>query len=514
MHRIRRILPILLWLCIGACTVPPDGSIRFGLATRPANLDPRYATDATSVRINRLLYQRLVDFDIHGRPVPSLASWERLAPRHYRFHLQPERPPFHDGTPLTARDVAATYRSILDPATASPHAGMLRMIETIDVLDADTLDFHIDRTDPLFPGYLVIGILPARGIATGYPFHERPLGNGPFRFADWPEPGRLQLERLADGQRIEFLHIGDPTVRVLKLRRGEIDLLQNDLPAELLGYLEEQTDIDVIRAPGSNFAYLGFNLEDPLTGKLAVRRAIAHAIDRGAIIRHLLGGAARPAAALLLPEHWAGNPALPQIPYDPAKSRALLRAEGYDSAHPLVLHFKTSTDPVRLRIATVIQQQLADVGIVMKLSSYDWGTFFGDIKAGRFQMYSLMWVGINTPDIFRYAFHSESLPPEGANRGRLTDVVLDRLIEAAEQGATLEQQAQRYRQVQARLLAQLPCVPLWYEDHVAAIRRGINGYRLATDGNYDGLVFVTKDRQRRPDVLASTGAGSQGVGMR
>ena len=163
------------------------------------------------------------------RPVPALARWEQLGPRHYRFYLKPGRPAFHDGTPLRAHDVAATYRSILAPDSGSPHAGTLRLITDIEVLDDDTLDFRLSRPDPLLPGYLVIGILPAAGIANGVPFHAQPLGSGPFRLAGWPEPGRLQLTRIADGQAFEFLRIGDPTVRVLKLRRGEVDILQNDL---------------------------------------------------------------------------------------------------------------------------------------------------------------------------------------------------------------------------------------------------------------------------------------------
>jgi peptide/nickel transport system substrate-binding protein len=485
------LLPVLL-LCLQACTPPADNSIRFGLASAPANLDPRFATDATSARINRLLYQRLVDFDDRIRPVPALARWERLGLQHYRFHLQPGRPAFHDGTPLRAHDVAATYRSLLAPDSGSPHAGTLRLIQDIEVLDDDTLDFRLRQPDPLFPGYLVIGMLPATGIATGVPFHAQPLGSGPFRLAGWPQPGRLQLTRAADGQAFEFLHIGDPTVRVLKLRRGEVDILQNDLPPELLEYLAAQPDITVHRGPGSNFAYIGFNLQDPVTGNAAVRQAIAHAIDREGIIRHLLGGAAQPAAALLPPDHWAGHPGLQQIAYDPEQARTLLTAAGYDAGRPLTLHYKTSTDAVRLRIATVIQQQLAQAGIDMQLSSYDWGTFFGDIKAGRFQMYSLMWVGIKTPDIFRYAFHSTSLPPEGANRGRLVDAGIDRLITTAEQGTTLDEQALAYRQVQMRLLQQLPYIPLWYEDHVVALRTGIEGYRLAPDGNFDGLRHTRK----------------------
>jgi peptide/nickel transport system substrate-binding protein len=492
MTRLLTGLLLLLCLQLAACTQEPDAVIRFGLASAPANLDPRYATDATSARINRLLYRRLVDFDEQVRPVPALADWQQLTPLHYRFRLRPQRARFHDGTTLTAADVAATYRSILAPDSTSPHATTLRLITRIEVIDDTTLDFHIARPDPLFPGYLVIGILPAAGIAAGLPFHRQPLGSGPFRFLDWPEPGRLRLQRIGDGRQFEFLHIGDPTVRVLKLLRGEIDLLQNDLPAELLIYLDEQPAISVTHGPGSNFSYIGFNLASPPTSDLRVRRAIAHAIDSDAIMEHILGGGARPAAALLPPHHWAGNPALQPPGHDPELARQLLQQAGFSAAHPLVLNYKTSTDPVRVRIATVIQQQLAEVGIDLRLSSYDWGTFFGDIKAGRFQMYSLAWVGIKTPDIFRYAFHSSSLPPEGANRGRLASADIDRLIEAAEQGATLEEQAEYYRQVQALLLEALPCIPLWYEDHVVAAREGISGYRLAPDGNYDGLLQVQK----------------------
>jgi peptide/nickel transport system substrate-binding protein len=492
MTRLPAIVLYCLLLSVAACSQPPDDIIRFGLASAPANLDPRYATDATSARLNRLLYQRLVDFDARVRPVPAVATWEVLSPVQYRFHLRPERAPFHDGRPLTARDVAATYRSVLDPDKPSPHAGTLALIDTITVLDDDTLDFVLKRPDPLFPGYLVIGLLPAEGITDNHPFHESPLGSGPFRLAAWPQPGRLSLTRIDDGQVVEFQTIGDPTVRVLKLLRGEIDILQNDLPAELLSYLADQQTIQVHHGQGSNFAYIGFNLDDPVTGSVPVREAIAHAIDREAIIQHLLGGAARPAAALLPADHWAGNPALKPPAYDPDRSRALLARAGYTSDHPLRINYKTSTDPLRVRIATVIQQQLRDVGIDMTLQSFDWGTFYGDIKAGHFQMYSLAWVGIKTPDIFRYAFHSTSLPPEGANRGHLRSPEIDALLAVAEQGTTLEEQALAYRNVQASLLRQLPYIPLWYEDHVFAARKEINGYRLSHDGNYDALINVTR----------------------
>ncbi|HEX21900.1 MAG TPA: ABC transporter substrate-binding protein, partial [Chromatiales bacterium] len=141
---------MLAALLLSGCTRAPDDTLRFGLASAPVTLDPRFATDATSTRINRLLYARLVDFDERLMPVPALADWQRLSPTHYRFRLGDTGREFHDGSRLTARDVKATYDFILDPTNASPHRASLTLIERIEVIDGDTLDFHLSRADVLF----------------------------------------------------------------------------------------------------------------------------------------------------------------------------------------------------------------------------------------------------------------------------------------------------------------------------------------------------------------------------
>lgn len=491
---------LLSALALCACSPAPDNALRIGLASAPVTLDPRFATDATSSRINRLLYARLVEFDERQLPVPGIASWQMLTPTQYRFtlHSGDAGRMFVDGSRLTAHDVKATYEAILNPQNASPHRASLSMVARIEVIDDNTLDFHLTKADLLFPGYLVIGILPAEKITEQHPFNRQPVGSGPFTFVAWPEEGRLQLQRRRDQQDISFIRVSDATVRVLKLLRGEVDMLQNDLSPELITFLENKKGIDVTRVRGSNFTYLGFNLTDDIAGQLDVRRAIALAIDRKKIIQYVMGGAARPASALLPPMHWAGNPNLASLDYDPDAARALLAKHGYSPQHPLTITYKTSTNAFRVRLATVLQNQLKDVGINVDLRSYDWGTFYGDIKAGNFQMFSLSWVGIKTPDIFRYVFHSESVPPNGANRGRFVDAKVDQLIEAAGSAETLEQQSENYRRLQALLLQTLPYVPLWYEDHVFVARKGISGYTLGLDGNYDGLISV----QAKPETSA------------
>lgn len=485
------VLLVFLWGCDES---PDENILRMGLASAPVNLDPRYATDAASSRVNRLLYRRLVEFDAADRPVPGLAEWQRLAPDHYRFHLRdmPQARQFSHGRSLTAEDVHATLVSLLDPASGSPYRTQLEPIERMVVLDTDRIDFHLSRSDPLFPALLALNILPADLIRSGHPLHSEPVGSGPFVLEDWSESGRVLMRRRRDGQRVELVEVKNPSVRVMKLLRGEIDLLQSDLPPELFGFLRAREDVRVDRLTGSNFSYLGLNVEDPHLRKPDVRRAIAHAIDREAIIAHVMAGAALPALAMFPPQHWAGMKDLPAFGRDLALARRLLAEAGYGPETPLEIEFKTSTDPFRVRLATIIQAQLAEAGIRVQVRSLDWGTFYGDVKSGRFQLYSLTWVGIKTPDHFRYVFHSDSVPPAGANRGRYRSALADGLIERAERLPELDAQAAVYRELQRLLLDDLPYIPLWYEDQVMAAGPSVRGYELAADGRYDGLVEARK----------------------
>lgn len=481
---------LLAMLQLSGCSKAPAPGLRFALAQAPITLDPRLATDAASSRINQLLYRSLVDFDSHYRPVPGLASWRRLRPTHYRFRLGSDGRQFHDGSRLVAADVAATLNSVLDPTTASPLRGDLGPVERVDVIDSDTIDIHLSRPDPLFPGRLSIGILPAGRIQQGRNLARDAVGSGPFAFDSWDEQRGLRLRRVRDGLLLDFVVVPNPTVRVLKLLRGEVDLLQNDLPVELVRYLEQRPEVRVERARGGNFSYLGFNLEDPLTANPLVRKAVSLGIDRDAIRRHLFGGA-RAATGILPPDHWAGAPSLSPPRHDPGRARELLAQAGYGPGNPARLVYKTSNDPFRIRIATIIKYQLDQLGFEVELRSYDWGTFYGDVKAGNFQLYSLTWVGINSPDIFRYVFHSGSIPPAGANRGRYRSKQADQLIDAALAADDEPTQVALFRRLQALLLDELPYAPLWYEDHVIVHSPRVQGYHTGLDGGYRGLDAVS-----------------------
>ena len=482
--RMQKTLLLLLFavLCAG-CQREADhqqtnfSPINFAIAQAPLNLDPRYATDAASERVNRLIYQPLFDFDAASNSMPILASWQVVSDAYYRFTLKPNIARFHYGAVMTAADVKATYDSILK-LKDSPHAAEFANIERIEIEGKDTVVFKLKQADPHFVEKLIIGILPKHLIDNDYDFSHDPIGNGPLRFVSWQN--KLVLQRVKDGQIITLQEVKDPTVRVLKLLRGEADLLQGDLPPELVKYLKNQHEISVTTQVGANFSYLGLNMQDPLLRNLKVRQAIAHGIDRQAIIDKVMVKNSRVAGAILPPEHWAGNKNLPPYDYNPELSKKLLIEAGVKL--PLKLVYKTSTDAQRVRFATILQAQMAPAGIDLEIRSLDWGTFFEDVKQGNFQLFGLTWVGIKTPEIYAKAFGSANTPPNGFNRGRYADAELDMLLKNEDwQAAT------------ARIHAQLPYIPLWYEGQFAATRKSIQGYSPKPDGNWDDLAHITKE---------------------
>ncbi|MFM9836439.1 MAG: ABC transporter substrate-binding protein [Methylophilaceae bacterium] len=473
---------LLLLIALSSLACQRDAShqeINFAIAQAPLNLDPRYATDAASERVNRLLYQSLMDFDAASKPVPILASKIEVNGLEYRITLKKPRSPFHYLAPLNAADVVATYQSILK-LKDSPHIAEFKNVARIEAPDNDTVLFTLRQADAHFLAKLIIGILPKSLIDQGHDFSHSPVGSGPLKFVSWQN--KLTLQRLKDGQKISLQEVKDPTVRVLKLLRGEADLLQGDLSPELVKYLQTRQEIRVSASVGANFSYLGLNMQDPVLKQLRVRQAIAHAIDAQAIIDKVMVQNSRVAGAILPPEHYAGNAHLTPYGYNPELSKKRLYETGVKL--PLKLVYKTSTDAQRIRFATILQAQMRPAGIELEIRSLDWGTFFEDVKQGKFQVFGLTWVGIKTPEIYAKAFGSQSFPPNGFNRGKYADAELDAQLAKEDWPAAT-----------ARIHAQLPYIPLWYEGQFAAMRKNIQYYSPRPDGNWDDLMSIKRSVQ-------------------
>jgi peptide/nickel transport system substrate-binding protein len=305
---------------------------------------------------------------------------------------------------------------------------------------------------------------------------------------------------LVDG--VVFRILPDAMVRLFELQKGNIDLLQNVLPPELLSRLGADSQFAVVKSPGTNFMYVGLNSHDPILRHVQVRQALAHAIDRQALIQYVLHGLAQPADGMLPAGHWAYESQVSRYAYDPERAAQLLDAAGFpdpDGEGPQArfqLQYKTSQNEVGRRIAEVVQEALRNVGIAIEIRSYEWGTFFGDIRAGNFQLYALTWVGVTDPDIFHYVLHSQSIPPAGANRGRYVNPRLDTLLDQGRRATAVEQRRASYSEAQAIIAAELPYIPLWHDTNVAVLRTTFTGYSLTPAGDYRAIRSI---RRQPPD---------------
>jgi peptide/nickel transport system substrate-binding protein len=458
-----------LWLILICCPSLTMADTTFAISNAPNSLHPILATDASSERINALIYQPIIELDENDRPISGLADIKQHDAQYYSLTLRSTKHRFSNNADISLLDIAASL-NLARNHPRSPQAKTLNNIASIETTKQSIL-ISLKKPDHRFAEKLHISVAPKEMLLKDEALAQHPVGSGAFEWVKTQGDGGVTLRHRRSDKEIRFVVNKDPTMRVLKLLKGEASILQNDLPHEMYRLLKEDPNIQVAQTPGTTFSYIGFNMADPILKQNEIRQAIAYAINRQVIVKHLFQSNAKLANTLLAPGHWAAHPDLPAYEHSPDKAKQLLATLGYSKDNPLELSYKTSTDPFRLRIAAVFEQQLREVGIHLTIQSYEWGSFFGDIKAGRFQLYSLSWVGIRSPDVFRYVYHSDSLPPSGANRGRYVSAEVDQLIEQAEE-LPLEKSLPLYRKIQEKIHRDLVYVPLWHEDQIVASRRG------------------------------------------
>jgi len=467
------------------------------IESSPTNLDPRVGLDAQSERIGELLFDSLVRRDEHFELQPALAdSWEIPDPRTYVFHLH-KGVHFHNGQPLTSRDVKWTFDSLLMGKIRSSKAATYNKIESIDTPDESTVVFHLKEPMASLLWNLsdgAIGIVP---YGSGENFNQHPIGSGPFRFVSAQQDKEVIIERNPDYwaerphiQRVLFKVIPDATTRALELRKHSADVTINSLTADTVVALRSDPGLTVIQAPGTIYAYLAMNLRDPVLKDVRVRQAMAYAIDVGPIIRYLLRNQAQPAFSILPPEHWAYDADVRRYPYDPGQARKLLDEAGYVPEAGIRFHItlKCSSDDATRLMAVVLQQQLREVGIALDIRTFEFATFFSDVTKGAYQIYSMRWIGGNQdPDIFEYVFDSASFPPKRANRTFYSNPRVDELIR--EGRTTLDQKKRKviYGEIQQILAEELPYINLWYLDNVVVHTKRVRGITVNPAGNYDFL---------------------------
>jgi peptide/nickel transport system substrate-binding protein len=294
--------------------------------------------------------------------------------------------------------------------------------------------------------------------------------------------------------------VPDETMRGLELRKGDVDLVVNDLSPDLVHELADEPDLTVFTGPGTDYAYLGLNLRDPLLSDVRVRHAIGYAIDTTEIVEHLRRGLARDTAGLLPDLSWAVADDAFRFTYDPARAEALLEEAGFpdpdgDGPEPrLRLTLKTSTTEAYRLQAAVLQAQMRHAGIALDLRSFEFATLFADIIRGNVQLYTLIYVGVADPDILRRVFHSSQVPPSGFNRGYYVNPEVDRLLDLATAALDDADRRRYYVEAQRLIAKDAPAIPLWTRTNVAVAQANLTGVVLSPIGDFGFLRHVARAR--------------------
>jgi len=457
------------------------------LPTEPLEIDPRFVFDAQGLRLSRLLFSGLVTIDPHTLDVvPSLA--ERIdvdaAGTRVTAHLR-EGLTFSDGSALDADDVRATYESVVDPALGSRYRETYRRIARIETPDPRTVVFVLDGPHAPFLTDLELPIVRAEDRAV----HLRAEPTAPAAALATSGPCRLvrRTERSwylaartehpsapAEGE-LAFTVVRDESTRALRLLGDGADVVPFAIAPLLVPAFEADPRFEVRSAPGPGTAYLAMQTEtlaDP-----RVRRALAHALDRGAILASKFGARAELASGFLPTAHWAHVP-LTVPGFDPDAARHLLDDAGLvdppGEAPRLRLVMRTSSDRTRVAIARAMAAMWRHVGVEVEVRPSETAVLLADLDAGRFDLALLTLPEVLEPHVLHWFFASARTPGGPPNRFRWANADFDAALENGRASVERAERREAYRAAQELLARELPALPLWHEHAVVVARRGLD----------------------------------------
>jgi peptide/nickel transport system substrate-binding protein len=484
-----------------ACRQAPrdPGAIVVAMADPVINLDPRVGSDAASQKLHQLLFSTLVRIDDQLRVVPDLAeSLDQPDAVTYVAHLR-HGVMFHNGRELTSEDVVYTFASFLDPNFRG-RTGAYRQLAAVTARDRYTVEFRLKTAAGSFPINLVMGIVQAGSGGTNA---RAPIGTGPYQLVKFVPDDQVVLSAFAQyyggaprNSGLVLKVIPDDTMRGLELRKGTVDVIVNDLSPDIAWQLRHEGRMQVATSAGTDYAYVGMNLQDPVLSHLGVRKAIGYAIDRDAIVKYLRRGFATTAVGIVPPMSWAFERNVFDFKHDPAEAERLLDAAGYpdpDGPGPLPrlrLSLKTSTSEIYRLQAAAIQHDLTRVGIALEIRSSELQTLSADVRRGNFQLYTLQWVGVTDPDMLRLVYHSGQMPPVGLNRVRYHNADVDRVIEDASAATDEGRRGAAYTEAQRLIAEDVPYISLWYRTNVAIFQPDVRGVSLSPIADYGFLKNV------------------------
>ena len=419
------------------------------------------------------IMEPLIDADYQKRGYRGVLaeSWQMKGTR-LQFNLR-KGVRFHDGAPLTSRDVLASFKRILTDKQ-SLQAPNLQNIGEMDAPNEYTVVLTLKKPDANALEDINSRVIMRQVVAEKMgEADNKPIGTGPFKFTSWERSGQFVLRRndayWGKAPRIDeviYKSIQEDAARIAALEAGQVDLISNVPPHEV-ARLKANPHLRVQQVQGLRPIFLILSPAYKPMDNPKVRRAITQAIDRERIIKHILEGYAYPLNGLLSPQVFGYEPSAKAYPYDPEKAKQMLNEAGFPNGVEIDYYSPTGRYPKDREVAQVIVEQLSKVGIKANLKTPEWSIFNTDYKNGKYQFYLTGRGSLTDADtLFQQYFRT------GATRRTLgySNPKLDELLDQEQLTFDVKKREKLLWEAHKIILEDAPAIPLWNAMDIYAYR--------------------------------------------
>jgi peptide/nickel transport system substrate-binding protein len=488
-------IPYLIAIAVVFTLLCNSADFHRSISSSPTRLNPLLATDSASGAISGWIFTGLLKFDKNGKIVPDMAESYRFEDNTTLVFKLKKGIKWHDGKEFDAYDVLFTWKWLRSESVVTPYKSDFKYVKSIETPDRYTL--RIEYSRPYFKALSIwmMGILPEHlwkdvSDPMRSDLNRLPVGTGPYRLEKaFGINERIILhanEKYYEhppfiGRQI-FHYIGDPSAEFMMLESGKLDIGSLS-PLQVSRQIDDdfKKRFDIYERPSQGYTYLGFNLRKRPFDDPRIRKAIAYAIDKKELIDLLFFSHGVPCHGPFMP----GSDTYPNDyephGYDPEEAKKLLSQAGYGREKPLSFTLVTNTgNDIRIGAAQIIQQQLARVGIDMKIRTMEWQAFLNTVVfPHRFDAVLLGWSLSLIPDAYPI-WHSDSDKTGGFNFIGYHNEKVDKLIERSESMTDRERFASVYREIFRLIVEDHPYVFLYIPNSITAISKKIKGVEPST----------------------------------
>ena len=468
------------------------GTLRVGFYIEAATMDPHLSGSKIDRQVYHNIYEPLVTLDTKLGIKPGLAeSWQQPDLKTLVLKLR-RGVKFHDGTDFNAEAAKFNFERMKNEPK-SVRKGEVANIDTVEAVDSHTLKVNLKKPDAALlatltdrAGMMVSPkVVQERGAELGR--NAKGAGTGPFEFVEWVRDSHLIIKRndaywnKQGGpylDRVRYRPIPDDVVKLQSLQSGEIDVMDYVQPRDVAA-VKADKNLVVVDVPSlADFAYQ-LNLTKPPFNTKALRQAVAYALDLEQIVKGVWLNVGVPANGPIPPTSWAYDKSIAPIKRDLAKAKAKLAEGGQPNGFTFTM--TTNNIPINVQEAEVMQAQLAEAGIIVKVKLVDSATLIADGNNKNYEMISFQWSGRPDPDGNTYQF-LRTTPGTSFNWSGISNPQIDALLDRTREISSQAERRKLYSELTKLLQDELPMVFIVHPVEPKAFSPRVQNYEAIPDG--------------------------------